>query len=106
MGLVSGLRPLAPGAVLVTGYYLGTLGTALPLPGGIGGVEGGMIGAFIGFGVKAPPATIAVLAYRTVSYWLPTIPGVIAYFHLGHAVSTQKAGGRGADALTALPLRP
>jgi len=25
------------GAVLVTGYYVGRLGTALPLPGGIGG---------------------------------------------------------------------
>ena len=86
-----------PGAVLVTGYYVGTLGTALPLPGGIGGVEGGMIGAFIGFGVKAPLATIAVLAYRTISYWLPTIPGVIAYFHLRHDASTHKAGGSGAD---------
>lgn len=75
-----------PGAVLVTGYYIGTLGTALPLPGGIGGVEGGMIGAFIGFGVKAPLATIAVLGYRTISYWLPTIPGVIAYFHLRHSL--------------------
>ena len=86
-----------PGAVLITGYYIGTLGTALPLPGGIGGVEGGMIGAFIGFGVKAPLATIAVLAYRTISYWLPTIPGVLAYFHLRHDVGTQKAGGSGAD---------
>jgi putative heme transporter len=86
-----------PGAVLVTGYYVGTLGTALPLPGGIGGVEGGMIGAFIGFGVKAPLATIAVLAYRTISYWLPTVPGVIAYFHLRHDVGTHKAGGSGAD---------
>ena len=76
----------------MTGYYLGTLGAALPLPGGIGGVEGGMIGAFIGFGVKAPLATIAVLAYRTISYWLPTIPGVIAYFHLRHDVGAHNAG--------------
>ena len=30
-----------PPAVLVMGYYVGTLGNALPLPGGIGGVEGG-----------------------------------------------------------------
>ena len=29
-------------------------------------------------------ATIAVLAYRTISYWLPTIPGAIAYFRLRH----------------------
>ena len=94
-----------PGAVLVTGYYVGTLGSALPLPGGIGGVEGGMIGAFLGFGVKAPLATIAVLGYRTISYWLPTVPGVVAYFHLRHSIGGSPAdsrqpadGGQAADA--------
>jgi uncharacterized membrane protein YbhN (UPF0104 family) len=56
-----------------------------------------MIGAFIGFGVKAPLAMIALLAYRTISYRLPTIPGVIAYFHLRHDLGTHKAGGSGAD---------
>ncbi len=87
-----------PGAVLVTGYYLGTLGSALPLPGGIGGVEGGMIGAFIGFGVKAPLATVAVLGYRTISYWLPTVPGVIAYFHLRHTLGDSTTDGQQATA--------
>lgn len=82
-----------PGAVLVAGYFVGTLGSALPLPGGIGGVEGGMIGAFLGFGVKAPLATVAVLAYRTISYWLPTIPGVVAYFRLRHGLGDHAADG-------------
>jgi len=71
-----------PPAVLIMGYYVGTLGNALPLPGGIGGVEGGMIGAFLAFGVDGPLAVLAVLAYRTISYWLPTAPGAIAYFQL------------------------
>ncbi len=71
-----------PGAVLVMSYYVGTLGNTLPLPGGIGGVEGGMIGAFLAFGVSAHLAVLAVLGYRTISYWLPTIPGAIAYWHL------------------------
>jgi putative heme transporter len=71
-----------PGAVIVMSYYLGTLGNALPLPGGIGGVEAGMIGAFVAFGVQARLAVLAVLAYRTISYWLPTIPGAIAYWRL------------------------
>jgi putative heme transporter len=71
-----------PGAVLVMGYFLGTLGSALPLPGGIGGVEGAMIAAFIAFGVSSHVAVLAVLGYRTISYWLPTIPGAIAYFRL------------------------
>jgi uncharacterized protein (TIRG00374 family) len=75
-----------PGAVLVMGYYVGTLANTLPLPGGIGGVEGGMIGAFLAFGVNPSLAVLAVLGYRTISYWLPTVPGLIAYLRLRHTV--------------------
>jgi len=71
-----------PGAVVVMSYFVGTLANVLPLPGGIGGVEGGMIGAFLAFGVTSHLAILAVLAYRTISYWLPTIPGAIAYWRL------------------------
>jgi uncharacterized protein (TIRG00374 family) len=71
-----------PGAVIVMGYYVGTMANVLPLPGGVGGVEGGMIGAFLGFGVPRHLAYLAVLAYRTISYWLPAIPGAIAYVRL------------------------
>ena len=71
-----------PIAVLVMGYYVGTLANTLPLPGGIGGVEGGMIGCFIAFGVTASLAVLAVLAYRTLSYWLPALPEGGAYLHL------------------------
>jgi uncharacterized protein (TIRG00374 family) len=75
-----------PIAVLVMGYYVGTLANTLPLPGGIGGVEGGMIGSFLAFGVNGSLAILAVLAYRTISYWLPTIPGLIAYVRLRHQI--------------------
>lgn len=75
-----------PVAVLVMGYFLGTLGSLLPLPGGIGGVEGGMIGAFAAFGVPAGKAVIAVLAYRAISFWLPTLPGVGGYVSLRSTV--------------------
>ena len=71
-----------PVAVVVMGYFLGTLGSLLPLPGGIGGVEGGMIGAFAAFGVPAGRAVIAVLAYRAISFWLPTLPGIGGYIAL------------------------
>jgi uncharacterized protein (TIRG00374 family) len=71
-----------PGAVLVMGYYVGTLANVLPIPGGVGGVEAGMIGAFLAFRVQRHLAVLAVLAYRTISFWLPTVPGAIAYFRL------------------------
>jgi uncharacterized membrane protein YbhN (UPF0104 family) len=77
---------VVPPAVLVMGYFLGTLGSLLPLPGGIGGVEGGMIGAFAAFGVPAGRAVIAVLAYRAISFLLPTLPGVGGYFTLRSTV--------------------
>ena len=75
-----------PVAVLVLCYFLGTLGSLLPLPGGIGGVEGGMIGSFVAFGVPADRAVIAVLAYRAISFWLPTLPGVAGYVTLRSTV--------------------
>lgn len=80
-----------PVAVLVMGYYVGTLANTLPLPGGIGGVEGGMIGSFLAFGVNGSLAVLAVLAYRTISYWLPTVPGAIAYVRLRHRVMGWRA---------------
>jgi len=71
-----------PQAVIVLAYFVGMLGNALPLPGGIGGVDGGMIGAFTAFGVDVEASVVAVLAYRAFAFWLPTLPGTVAYFQL------------------------
>ena len=76
-----------PWAVIVMAYFVGMLGNLLPLPGGVGGVDGGMIGAFAAFGVDFGLATVAVLTYRGFAFWLPTIPGVIAYFQLRKTVN-------------------
>ncbi len=76
-----------PFAVIVMSYFLGMLGNLLPLPGGFGGVEGGMIGAFAAFGVNVELAVLAVLSYRAISFWLPTLPGAIAYFQLRKTVA-------------------
>jgi uncharacterized membrane protein YbhN (UPF0104 family) len=73
-------------AVLVLGYFLGALGGLLPLPGGIGGVEGATIGVFVAFGIPGGQALIAVLAYRAISFWLPTVPGVAGYLALRRTV--------------------
>jgi uncharacterized protein (TIRG00374 family) len=76
-----------PVAVLIQAYFVGMLANLLPLPGGIGGVDGGMIGAFVAFGVSGSLALIAVLVYRLLAFWLPSIPGAIAYFQLRRTVS-------------------
>jgi hypothetical protein len=54
----------SPVAVIVMSYYLGLLANLLPVPGGIGSVEGGMIGALIALGVTGGLAIVAVLTYR------------------------------------------
>jgi uncharacterized protein (TIRG00374 family) len=80
-----------PWSVVVMGYFVGMLGNLLPLPGGVGGVDGGMIGAFIGFGVDDGLAVVAVLTYRAFAFWLPTIPGAIAFFQLRRTVARWRA---------------
>jgi uncharacterized membrane protein YbhN (UPF0104 family) len=76
-----------PFTVIWMAYFVGMLGNLLPLPGGLGGVEGGMIGAFAAFGVDVNLALLAVLSYRAISFWLPTVPGAIAYFQLRRTVA-------------------
>ena len=80
-----------PQAVIVMAYFVGMVGNTLPLPGGIGGVDGGMIGAFSAFGVGIENAVVAVLAYRAFSFWLPTLPGAIAYLQLRRTVNRWQA---------------
>jgi uncharacterized membrane protein YbhN (UPF0104 family) len=36
----------------------------------------------VGFGAPRATAVLAVLGYRVVNYWLPLLPGALAYLHL------------------------
>jgi putative heme transporter len=82
-----------PFTVIWMAYFVGTLGNLLPLPGGLGGVEGGMIGAFAAFGVDFNLAVLAVISYRGISFWLPTVPGAIAYLQLRRKVAQWREEG-------------
>jgi uncharacterized protein (TIRG00374 family) len=94
-----------PFAVIVLAYFVGMLGNALPLPGGIGGVDGGMIGAFAALGVSSDYAISAVLTYRAFAFWLPTLPGAIAYFQLRRRVAGWRAEHQAAQAAEAAVVR-
>jgi uncharacterized membrane protein YbhN (UPF0104 family) len=71
--------PLAP---LVFGYVIGQLGGLIPIPGGIGGVDGGLIGALVLYGSSLPQAAAAVLAYRAFQLGVPASLGAIAFIRL------------------------
>lgn len=88
--------------VLVFAYFVGMLANTLPLPGGIGGVDGGMVAALAAFGVDPGLAILAVLAYRGFAFWLPIIPGAISYFALRRTV----AGWAAEDAAKAVTAPP
>ena len=78
-----------PFTVVLMAYLIGQLGGLLPIPGGIGGIDGGLIGTFIVYGVAAAPTTAAVLAYRLILFWLPLAVGAIAFNNLNRGFKDQ-----------------
>jgi uncharacterized membrane protein YbhN (UPF0104 family) len=75
-----------PITVVLMGYLIGQLGGLLPLPGGVGGVDGGLIGTLVVFGAPAAVTAAAVLAYRLILFWLPLLGGAIALVSLRRAL--------------------
>lgn len=64
---------------LTLAYLIGQLGNLVPLPGGIGGTEGALIGVFALYGVNVSDATAAVLAYRLFQLVIPALLGAPAF---------------------------
>ncbi|MFD6992012.1 lysylphosphatidylglycerol synthase domain-containing protein [Streptomyces sp. NPDC059943] len=59
------------------------LGSAAPTPGGVGAVETALtVGLVVTGGVPSEVAVPAVLLYRTLTLWLPVLPGWICFNHL------------------------
>jgi uncharacterized membrane protein YbhN (UPF0104 family) len=69
-------------AVIWMAYLIGQLGNWIPVPGGIGGVELGLVGALVVFGLPAVTATAAVLLYRVIELWIPSVMGIAAFAQL------------------------
>lgn len=65
-------------------YLLGQTANLLPIPGGLG-VEAGLLGMLIAFGVPGGVAVLASLVQRLISTWLPALPGALALASIGHA---------------------
>ena len=70
--------PLPPVDVLLLAYIIGQLGGLVPLPGGIGGLDLGLIGALVLYGINATDAAVAVLAYRGLLLVIPAAIGLPA----------------------------
>jgi uncharacterized membrane protein YbhN (UPF0104 family) len=70
--------PLPPLAALMLAYIIGQLGGLVPVPGGAGGLDLGLIGALVLYGSSAADATVAVLAYRAFYLVVPAALGLPA----------------------------
>src|SRR6056297_1188565 len=55
-----------------------TVASAVPTPGGVGAVEAALVFVLTNAGVDDAAAWAAVLLFRLVNYWFPTIPGYVA----------------------------
>jgi uncharacterized protein (TIRG00374 family) len=75
-----GISP--PVVIVLMAYLVGQIGGVLPLPGGLGGIDGGLIGTLIVYGIDPAAAAAAVLAYRVVLFWVPIVMGVPAFWFL------------------------
>jgi uncharacterized membrane protein YbhN (UPF0104 family) len=71
-------NPLPPIDVLLLAYIIGQLGGLVPLPGGIGGLDLGLLGALLLYGVNATDAAVAILAYRGLLLAVPAAVGLPA----------------------------
>jgi uncharacterized membrane protein YbhN (UPF0104 family) len=67
---------------LALGYLIGQLGGNIPVPGGIGGVDAGLVGTFALYHQPLAVTTAAVLVYHAIALWLPALLGSVAFVQL------------------------
>jgi uncharacterized membrane protein YbhN (UPF0104 family) len=84
-----------PGTVaLVFAYSIGQLGGLIPIPAGIGAVDGGMVGALLLYGSPVSAAVAAVLLYRVFQIGIPTVLGLLSFYRLRHEFAGQAPPNR------------
>lgn len=80
-------------------YLVGMIANSLPIPGGFGAVEGGLVGMLDLLKV-APGSTVvaAVVVYRAVSLWVPALTGSVAFLSLRREIAKPAAAAVGNSA--------
>lgn len=68
-----------PLSTIVLAYQIGYLSNLIPVPGGIGVLDGSFVGMFVLFGINATTATSATLVYHAISLWVPAMWGTVAF---------------------------
>ena len=71
-----------PIASLVLAYQIGYLSNLIPIPGGIGVLDGSLVGMFVLYGINDTLATSATIVYHAISLWIPATWGTVAFLLL------------------------
>ncbi len=74
----------ALGPVIAVFVVASTLGQLVPTPGGLGAVEGALVAGLTAIGISPTDAVGATLATRVLTFWLPVLPGIVAFRLLQH----------------------
>jgi undecaprenyl-diphosphatase len=75
----AGAPVAAVGAVYLAGM---AVASAAPVPGGIGAMEAALISGLAAVGVPGEIAIPGVFLYRLITFWLPILPGWLAFARL------------------------
>jgi hypothetical protein len=95
-----GSHPALP--VVALAYFVGQVANTVPIP---GSVSGGIAGVLIACGIPAEIALPSVLAYRTISVWLPTPLAIAAVPALRTTVTRWGSAGSTASPVDLAPAQ-
>jgi uncharacterized membrane protein YbhN (UPF0104 family) len=99
---LAAVGPAPPVAPLLVAYLAGYLANTIPIPGGIGVLDAGLVGALALYGLPVTHAAAAVLVYHAIAFWIPTLGGGLAYASLRRHLSAYTPSVAG-SAPSALP---
>jgi uncharacterized membrane protein YbhN (UPF0104 family) len=81
-----------PVLALIVAYQIGYLANMIPIPGGVGALEGGLVGALLLYGMPAGATAAGVVLYHAIALWVPTLGGTIGFARLRKVVAAGPAG--------------
>jgi uncharacterized membrane protein YbhN (UPF0104 family) len=83
MACFAAAGPVPPLGVVVMAYQIGYISNVIPVPGGIGVLDGSLVGMFALYGgTSASLATAATVVYHAISLWVPALWGTVAFLIL------------------------
>ncbi|MBV9193002.1 MAG: flippase-like domain-containing protein [Solirubrobacterales bacterium] len=79
-----------PVLALALGYQIGYLANVVPIPGAVGALDGGLLGALVLYGLPAAPAAAAIVLYHAIALAVPAIGGTAGFVRLRRSFTDER----------------